>query len=540
MDIWAGVLRLESVGVHDNFFELGGDSILALQMVSRAAHAGVLLSPRQIFQHQTIAKLAVVAGTLAMPTKAELAIGPVPLTPIQCWFFEQNLANPHHFNQAVCLELPPAVDRDRLNQAVQKVVAHHDALKLRFSKTDKGWQQEFTELESIELVTWVDLTALSEGEQAEAIVTHADKLQASLDLENGPLVNVMGFDLGGRRPGQLLIVMHHLVVDGLSWRILLEDLLLAYRQGNEGVLFPPKTSSFKHWSLCLQSTVAQCEDKNTRQYWQDIPQGLTIPIDHCTGENIAAKAAKVAVALSPQDTYALVQEVPSTYNTQINDVLLTALVQVFASWTGESSLLLTLENHGRHPEVLGAELNLARTVGWFTCLHPVYLQLMGGDLSEQLKAIKGQLRQLPHQGLSYGLLRYGLEVEGLAVDPPVSFNYLGQFDALLAEAEGFRLLSTSGATSSHQNRRSHLLDINGWIRNSQLQLEWTYSQNHHDRTTVEGLAQKYLEALQQLINHCQKAEVKGYTPEDFNLVTLDQAALDAVLGKVTFQGGTGQ
>ncbi|MEL7313640.1 MAG: amino acid adenylation domain-containing protein, partial [Cyanobacteria bacterium J06559_3] len=539
-DIWAAVLRLGSVGVRDNFFELGGDSILALQMVSRAAQAGVSLSPRQIFQHQTIAELAALAGTTATSVEADLVVGSVPLTPIQHWFFEQKLAHPHHFNQAACLELPLTVDRDRLDQAIQKVMAYHDALRLRFSKTDEGWQQWFAEpeLSVVDSVAWVDLTALSKAEQTEAIAAHADQLQASLNLASGPLVRVGGFELGTERPSQLLIVIHHLVVDGLSWRILLEDLLLAYQQADGGFL--PKTASFKQWSLWLQSVTSQCEDKDTLRYWQTMPQNFVIPVDYNTRENIAAATQTVTIELSSQYTQALLQDVPSTYNTQINDVLLTALLQVFAKWTGERSLLLTLENYGRRPEVLGGELNLARTVGWFTCLHPVYLQLIGSDPGEHLKAIKGQLRQLPHEGLSYGLLRYGAEVEGLAVEPPISFNYLGQFDTLLAEAEGFRLLPTPRASNSPGNRRSHLLDINGWIRHGQLQIEWTYSQNYHDRTTVEGLAQNYLAALQQLIDHCQDARQQGYTPDDFNLVQLDQATLDAVLGKVTFQGGAGQ
>lgn len=536
-DIWAAVLRLESVGVQDNFFELGGDSILALQMVSRAAQAGVSLSPRQIFQYQTIAELAAVAETSTASVKADVAVGAVPLTPIQQWFFEQDVADPHHFNQAVCLELPLGVDRDRLDQAIQKVVTYHDALRLRFNQTDKGWQQWFAEPEAvgIEAVVWADLAELPEGEQGAAIATHADQLQASLNLADGPLVRVGAFDLGAKRPSQLLIVAHHLVVDGLSWRIWLEDLLLAYRQGNGG--FSPKTASFKQWSLWLQSVTAQCQDNDALQYWQAIPQSFAIPVDHNTGENTAAAAQTINITLAPEYTEALLQDVPSTYNTHIDDVLLTALVQSFAEWMGESSLLLTLENYGRHPESLGGELNLARTVGWFTCLHPVYLQLVGNDRGEQLKAIKGQLRQVPHQGLSYGLLRYGAEVEGLAVEPSLSFNYLGQFDVLLAEAEGFRLLPTPGATSSPANRRSHLLDINGSIRHGQLQLEWIYSCNHYDRSTVANLAQSYLTALQQLIDHCQGIETQGYTPEDFNLVQLDQAALDAVLGQVTFQGG---
>jgi non-ribosomal peptide synthase protein (TIGR01720 family) len=515
---------------------LGGDSILALQMVSRAAQAGLSLSPRQIFQHQTIAELATVVETTAVAVVPTVEAGTVPLTPVQRWFFEQNLANPHYFNQAVFLELPPEVDRGCLDRAIQQVAADHDGLRLRFERTAEGWQQRYAEASAVEPVVWYDLSPFPENDQVQEVERLANQLQASLHLEKGPLMRVGGFDLGAEHPSRLLIVMHHLVVDGLSWRILLEDLLLAYRQGIQGVKaqLPVKTHSFKQWATWLQSVLDQAQE--ALPYWQVLAQPSPLPLDQSPGENAVAAARTVTVSLSPQHTQALRQEISSIYNTQINDVLLTALVQVLSDWTGARSHLITLENHGRHPEILGGELNLSRTMGWFTCLHPVALQLIGTEPGEQLKAIKTQLRQVPHQGLSYGLLRYGAGGEVLERQPPISFNYLGQFDGLLADAEGFRLLETPGMTSDGRNLRSHLIDINGWIRDGQLQLAWTHSRHHH-RSTVEYLAEEYLLALQRLITHCQTAAPQGYSPEDFSLVQLDPATLEKVLGNVTFQGG---
>jgi len=525
------------VGLHDNFFELGGDSILALQMVSRAAQAGLSLSPRQIFQHQTIAELATVVETTAAAVVPTVEAGMVPLTPIQQWFFEQNWANPHYFNQAVCLELPPDVDRGCLDRAIQQVAAHHDGLRLRFECTAEGWQQRYAEASTVEPVVWYDLSSFPKDDQVREVERLANQLQASLHLEKGALMRVGGFDLGAEHPSRLLIVMHHLVVDGLSWRILLEDLLLAYRQGTQGVKaqLPAKTHSFKQWANWLQSALKQAQE--ALPYWQELPQPSPLPLDQSTGENTMATAETVAVALSSHHTQALLQTVPLAYKTEINDLLLTALMQVLTEWTRARLHVVTLENHGRHPEILGGELNLSRTVGWFTGLHPVALQLPGNDPGEQLQAIKAQLRRVPHQGVSYGLLRYGAGHEGLVVQPPISFNYLGQFDGLLAEAAGFRLLESPGATSDGRHGRSHLIDINGWIRDDQLHLAWTYSHHHHRRSTLEHLANRYLEALQRLITHCQTAEPQAYSPEDFSLVQLDQATLEAVLGTVTFQGG---
>jgi non-ribosomal peptide synthase protein (TIGR01720 family) len=536
-EIWAAVLRLETVGLHDNFFELGGDSILALQMVSRLAQAGLSLSPRQIFQHQTIAELARVVETTTGTPLPTVESGAVPLTPIQRWFFEQNLANPQHFNQAVYLELPPETDRADLDRAIQQVVIDHDGLRLRFERRAEGWQQRYAEASVVEPVTWYDLSSLPEDDQGQEVERLANQLQASLNLGQGPLMRVGGFDLGAERPNRLLIVLHHLVVDGLSWRILLADLLLAYRQETQGIKaqLPAKTHSFKQWAIGLQSAVNQAEA--ALPYWQTVSQSFPLPRDQSTGENTVAAAATVVAALSPQHTKALLETVSLTHKTEVNDLLLTALMRVLADWTGAQSHLVTLESHGRYPEALGAELNLSRTLGWFTCLYPVTLQLMGADPGEQLKAIKGQLRRVPHRGLSYGLLRYGAGHAGLAVQPQISFNYLGQFDGLLAEGAEFRLLETPGMTSDGRNLRSHLIDINSWIRDGQLQLAWAYSRHYHQRSTLEHLANQYLEALQRLITHCQTAKPQTYSPEDFSLVQLDQATLEKVLGNVTFQGG---
>ncbi|MEO0408899.1 MAG: amino acid adenylation domain-containing protein, partial [Cyanobacteria bacterium P01_A01_bin.135] len=521
--IWRSVLRLETVGTQDNFFELGGDSILALQMVSRAAQMGISLSPRQIFQHQTIAALAAVAETTGDAPAETFELGEVPLTPIQQWFFAQELANPHHFNQAVFLELPE-IDRDRLDRAIQAVVASHDAFRLRFTPTEAGWQQRLTETAAVEPVRWFDLSASPDQDQeVEAL---ANELQASLNIETGPLMRVGGFDLGNR-PSRLLVVVHHLIIDGLSWRILLDDLWLAYRENIQDSLSLPKTQSFKQWATWLQSAAEGCEA--ARPHWQSLPQPA-LPLEG--SDEAVAKTRTTTLAL--QETQALLE---ATDGSQIEGLLLTALLRTSTRWTEKRSLLLTLENHGRHSEALGGQLNLSRTLGWFTCLHPLWLQLTGNDLGEQLAAVKTQLQQVPHRGLSYGLLRYGLapsdaDDEALAVQPQVSFNYLGQFDAL--PTGEFRLLETPGATSDKRNRRSHLIDINAGVRGGQLQVAWTYS--HYHSAVVEPLAGQYLAELRSLIAHCQTASAQ-YSPEDFALADLDQAALEAVLGSVTFQGG---
>ena len=517
--IWAEVLRQERVGRHDNFFALGGDSILSIQVVARAHQAGLQLTPKQLFQHQSIAELAAVAGT-GPQVAAEQGVvsGPVPLTPIQRWFFEQGLPAPQHFNQAFLLEVGSELEPKWVRRVVRQLLVHHDALRLRFTPEGSGWRQVQAGLEETVPFAVVDLSELGVEEQPAALEAVAAEQQGSLDLSSGPLLRVVLFKLGAQRPGRLLLVVHHLAVDGVSWRVLLEDFQQAYQQlrWGQALQLPPKTTAFKAWAERLWGYGRSEAVREELDYWLGgSRRGVRpLPRDYAADPeaNTVASAGYVAVALSEEQTRALLQEVPPVYHTQINDVLLTALVQSFRRWTGAGSLLLDLEGHGR--EELFAEVDLSRTVGWFTSLFPVCLELGAEPPGEALKAVKEQLRRIPNKGIAYGVLRYlhpEAEVRAVlqALPPPeISFNYLGQLDQALSESSLFRpARESSGPPHSPLGRRPHLLDVNGWVAEGRLHLQWSYSQRVHRRATVEQLAQAFLEALEALIVHCRSPEV---------------------------------
>jgi amino acid adenylation domain-containing protein/non-ribosomal peptide synthase protein (TIGR01720 family) len=538
-EIWAGVLAVEQVGIHDNFFELGGDSILTIQIISRANQVGLHLTPKQLFQHQSIAGLAAVCVTTqGLQAEQGLVTGAVPLTPIQQWFFEQNLTDPHHFNQAVLLEIQQ-LDLALLEQAVQQLLLHHDALRLRFERTESGWQQLLASPDPMPF-TSVDFSALAEAEQGPAIEAAATELQTSLNLSTGPLMRVALFDLGAYVPRRLLLIIHHLIVDGVSWRILLEDLQTAYQQlsRKETMQLPAKTTSFQHWSYRLREYAHSGQLQ--QRYWLDQSRrhgGTRLPVDYPGGNNTVASTQQISTSLSMEETQALLQEVPKAYNTQINDVLLTALVQAFAQWTGDRSLLVDLEGHGR--EKIFDDVDVSRTVGWFTTLFPVLLNL--GEAShpgDALKVVKEQLRGIPNRGIGYGLLRYLRDdkiEETLETLPQaeVIFNYLGQFDQTFSELSLFGLAQeSSGPTRSLQGKRCHLLEINGLVSGGQLRLDWTYSKNLYRKATLESLAQSFVEALRSLIAHCQSPAAGGYTPSDFPDVDLSQGQLEKALAEI--------
>ena len=536
-DIWADVLGVKQIGIDDNFFELGGDSILSLQIIARANQAGIQLTPKLLFGNQTIAQLAIVAGTTEkIQAQQGLVTGELPLTPIQHWFFEQNLPQPHHYNQSVLLSVPNDLKKELLESVLQQLLWHHDALRLRFVQQGDRWQQINAGVTEKVPLHVVDLSVIAPENQPAALEAAGSELQASFNITAEPLLRAALFHFGINQPSRLLIVIHHLAVDGVSWRILLEDLFNAYQQISRGeaIQLPPKTSAFKDWAQRLTEYGQSAAITAELDYWlaADGAIATSLPVDYPPSQeaNIIATTAVVSVSLSREKTRVLLQEVPSTYNTQISDVLLTALVQSFAQWTQQRSLLIHLEGHGR--EEIFEDIDLSRTVGWFTSLFPVRL-----ELSEEkhpgnaLKSVKEQIRRIPKRGIGYGVLRYLSQNAERFQDlprPEVSFNYLGQFDE--SGAWGFAQES-QGAEHDSQQNRYHLLDISGLVINGQLEINWTYSEKVHQRSTIERLAQWFLKALETLIDHCQSPNAGGYTPSDFPEAELSQAELDEILSE---------
>ena len=518
--IWSQVLRIERVGIQDNFFELGGDSIMSFQVIAKAKQAGLRLIPRQIFQYQTIAALAAVAERVSSPIAEQVLVtGEVPLTPIQHWFFEQNFTDPHHWNQSVWLELREEIDEVMLGQAFQHLKIHHDALRMRFHPRGSGWSQFNAEDDKTLSLTRVDLSGLNEAEKNSAVQRAAAEVQTQINLEEGPLLRAALFKFGGSQPDRLLMVIHHLVVDGVSWRILLEDLQIVYQQLRRGdaVSLPEKTTSFRQWAQRLTEYAHSDTLEQQRDYWvtNSLEANGRLPVDFPGGENTEASADTVSMALNVEETSALIQRVPQAYNTQINDVLLSTLTMALTRWSGQSTVFIYLEGHGR--EELFEGVDLSRTIGWFTTLFPVRLDLHGrtgtGDI---LKSIKEQLRAVPQSGIGFGLLRYlsGNE-EAVALlralpKPEVVFNYLGQFDQTLSADSVFKLVHEStGPVHSPRAQRSNFLEVNGMVADGRLQLTWSYSENVYRRSTVERLAQNYMEALREIIRHCTSSEAKS-------------------------------
>ncbi|WP_371876265.1 amino acid adenylation domain-containing protein [Dictyobacter vulcani] len=542
--LWQQVLGVEVPGIHDNFFALGGDSIVSIQIVARASQIGLQITPKMLFQHPTIAELAMVVISTTHETIIEadqgIVTGEVPLTPIQHWFFEQQQPESWHWNQALLLEVSPDTDTQLLKEVAACILQQHDALRLRYAQTEHGWQQYLAPDDAPVPFFVVDLSTSATEEQPAAIERVANEVQASLDLQRGPIVRFVYLDLGTNVPARLLIVVHHLAIDGVSWRILLEDVRNIYDRLSKrlAVQLPEKTTSVQQWAQKLVTYAQSAALRAELAYWTKLEHlsNSALPVDYERTENSVASARHVEVALSVDETRALLHEVPQSYRTHINDVLLTALAQTISGWTQQSTLLLDLEGHGR--EEIVEHTDLSRTIGWFTSMYPVQLELTANEQpGAAVKHIKEQLRGIPHNGIGYGLLRYLCADEEVRVrmrhvpEADLSFNYLGQFDQSRASETHFALAhEASGQPLSPAGKRQHLIDIVSSIRGGQLQIDWSYSMNIHAEETIRQLAQNYVQALRDLIAHCQLPEVGGYTSSDFPLTKLTQEQIDTLLG----------
>ena len=533
--VWREVLGLPQVGRDDNFFELGGDSILSLQIVARLRLAGWKASPRQVFERQTVALLAAVmepagladaaAPAGGVPSQVE---GDVPLLPFQRDFFAMPMPRRNHWNQSVLLQAGGAIDRAALRDALAALEQHHDALRLRFEPLPQGgWRQSYAAFDAAQQAELLWLRSAADAAELAALCEEA---QRSLDLTGGPLWRALAVEMadGSQR---LLLAIHHLVVDGVSWRALLEDLQRAYRQRLAGqpVALPPKSSSVKDWSLALQGHAAAHADEMA--HWLalgDVPVGL--PCARPEAPNTVRYQEAIEIRLGRAETEALLKQAPAAYRTQVNDLLLTALGRALCGWSGHTQLRIDLEGHGR--EDLYAHIDLSRTVGWFTALFPVALAPLGA-LGDAIRRVKEGLRAVPNKGLGHAVFRHlgsAQQREALAAQPrsQVVFNYLGQFDGGFGEEALWRPAPEAGGAQVDADAPlTHEFSVDGQVLEGELSLRVSFSAARHDAAQVQAWMQALRDELQAIIRHCA-AGPQGCSPSDFPLAALSQAQLDAL------------
>ncbi|RCJ42557.1 hypothetical protein A6770_34400 [Nostoc minutum NIES-26] len=509
--IWSELLNVERVGIYDNFLDLGGDSLIGFQVIVRAKQAGILITIRQLRKYPTIAELAAVVKTnSSLHIDQSSVTGLVPLTPIKYWVFEQNFVDLHQWSQSVLLDVKESIDLYILEKSLQQILVHHDALRIRFFQNDSKWQQLISPPEESKFfIEVVDLSFLQQEGQIQALDEAVLKLKTSLNLIEGPLFKAVFFKLGKTSLGKILLVFHQTIVDGVSWRILLEDLQAIYKNliQERTIKLPLKTTSFKFWAEKLQEYAKSTSINSELEYWEKVFQNpiKRLPVVYPNSNKELAITKDISTSLNAKETQILLQAVSKIYGTRIDIVLLTAMVKSFSEWTGNRALWVDLIGHGR--EAIIEDVDLSRTVGWFTTLCPVFLDINQADsLEDELNLVQKELQSIPNQGISYGLLRFLHGNPKFAekmknIQAEVSFNYLGQFDQALPTSSLFQLASESSQIV--RGRPSHPLEITATIIGGQIYLDWTYSVHVYKQTLVEQLSQSFLEVIRSMIIHSQ-------------------------------------
>lgn len=541
--IWQTLFDRMPIGIHDNFFELGGDSILTIQVVSRMRQAGYVLQPRHLFEFPTIAQLAIHATRNAVVTSEQgVLVGDVGLLPIQQQFLNENPAAESHYNQSVMLAVDKSVSVVLLEEAFADLLAQHDALRLVFDRADDGsWSQRYAAT-APNPVAMVDLRQATHW--IAALEEASADAQASLNIGRGELVRCLLLQTPDHEPeNRLLLVIHHLAVDGVSWRFLLDDLLAFFRANAAGqpLVVVPKSASYRQWATYLTEFAQHEKTVATLPYWQDVAaKQLSLLTDYqavtATVQDVNVLRQQLPAAL----TTALLTTANRPYQTQIDDLLLTALSQTLTHWTGYDRVTIGREGHGRDDAATAPDSS--HTVGWFTVQYPVALGHDRQATTRQwIQTVKEQIRATPHHGLGYGALRYGHPDEAVRTSlhhaDEVSFNYLGQLDALIPPNNWFAWTTQPTArTTAPENPFGPKFDINCYVQSGQLVVEWSYASTQYQPATVTSLLTRFVDNLSKLIQHCQHLTDRRPTPSDFRLTGLaSQAELDAFLPTIPTQ-----
>lgn len=547
--IFCEVLGRKKVGLHDGFFALGGDSIIGIQIVSRANREGIAITLKQLFKELSIANLAAVAGKASQPQAVQTPVhGTIPQTPVMQWFFEQEFPAMHQYTQSVLLETAGKVNVAVLEKALAAVITHHDALRMRIRKTNGAWEAYVPEQVAMDARITVKEFLVPDAAKWERLLKEdLEQQQQRLDIVEGPVITAKcyGFNEG---KSMVFLLAHHLVVDGVSWRILLEDLATVYQQllAAKPVLLPAKTTAFAAWATALLNYSASPALAGEYAFWtaEQRMSSKALPVDHHGqyGMNTVANMQVHSLQLTEAETQALLAEVHSAYNTNINDILLSALLLAFHRYTGRPDVLVAMEGHGRE-EILD-NVDITRTIGWFTSVYPVLLECgNGGDTGAVIRAVKETLRAIPHHGIGYGLLKYGYapaevkEAVNAQPQPQIIFNYLGQSEQSLPAGGPWQLSAIqAGGERADEQQRSYVFEINAIVVNRQMMIDWAYCNRLHNAATIQTLTGYYLQALQELIAHCREVGSGNFTPSDFPDAGLQQEQLDLLISQFKLPG----
>lgn len=519
VNIFQDVLNIKQISIDDNFFEMGGDSIKAVQITSRLYDKGISLNVKDILTHQTISQI----GFCTEPSEKEYDQGIVSgeklLTPIENWFFDQEFKNPEYFNQSVLLEFKKNIDKNILEQVFNKIIEHHDGLRLNYNSDKKCL---YFNNEHLNKAIEIDLFEIDDKNTLESIGV---KAKSSFDITKTLLIKAVILKEENKND-KLLITAHHLVTDGVSWRILLEDLYNLYRAFENALSLdlPKKTGSLIDWQNALDEYSASDELTSQIDYWNEIDNAKTsLPDETKTYVESDPRNERNQIILDKEKTAFLLKDANKPYNTDIQILLLTALTKTLKECTGNDSLVIEIENHGRNID----NVDVSRTTGWFTAMYPVYFDLRNTDINSCIKEVKEKVKKVPGNGIGYGVLRYlnqELKKQGKKKSE-IRFNYLGQFGQELSNSLFSYLNDFSGTEVSEDNGLSTNLEINSNVINGELSIEIIYNKSIFSKSGINAIKEGFEKNIDQIIFHLTEEDEIYFTSSDFDTVELDETDL---------------
>ncbi|MCI0471200.1 MAG: amino acid adenylation domain-containing protein, partial [Candidatus Aminicenantes bacterium] len=542
-DIWGDVLgrKKGEIGIDSNFFEIGGDSIKVIQISARLRKFGMRLESGDLFLNPTIRMLRGRIKNIERKIDQGTVTGEVRLSPVQAWFFSENILERHHYNMAAMLFSAAGFEEETVRAVFSRIQEHHDALRMTFREENGRIIQTAHGLDYPLSLQVYDFTSDSTGKQAaELLLAKVNNIQAGIDLENGPLMKLGLFHLADG--DRLLIVIHHLVIDGISWHILFKDIATLYRQSKLGQPFslPPKTDSYRYWCERLwQYANDESFLSAERDFWKHIE---TEKVDEITADfpaaNLRADTQRRHIELNEEQTELLLSDVNRAFGTQIDDILLTSLALGARATFNINRVLVALEEHGRQTSF--KEIDISRTVGWFASIYPVILDVTSTDdmtaaenLARQIKKIKETLHRIPNRGVGCGILKYLTAPEhkkgiDLKLQPRIGFNYLGQFDSDVENRSFGIAQESAGMTQSPKGEQELELDISGIISDKKLKISVSYSSRRFKSQTIDNFLDSYKTSLVSIITFCLGRQEKELTPSDLDYKDLSIEELDTI------------
>jgi amino acid adenylation domain-containing protein/non-ribosomal peptide synthase protein (TIGR01720 family) len=523
LETWKTIFDNEKITIRDNFISLGGDSIKAIQLASRLSGQGIAVSSKDILTYHTIEQIcqhARIVGKINTYSQGTIT-GQRGLSPIECWFFSQRFADPGYFNQSVLLGLNKPIDLALLEQTFERLIRHHDGLRTNYNAA-----RDVLYYNDRHLTRRFVLEVIDHGKEPYDLAEVCRSLKTTFDLADDLLLKVILIKGEGRQ-SMLRVTFHHLLIDGVSWRVLLEDLYAIYMglERQVEIELPLKTATIVDWQSKWNEYALSEQLKVQRSYWEAIDRpGFTIRQDFET-EDWATKNRKTIVdILSREKTDFLLKEAHRVYDTDVLVLLNTALALTLREFTGRDCLVIEQENNGRYPDTC----DTSRTIGWFTAMYPVKLMLTDDGLGNQIIAIKEQLRGVPDHGIGYGLCNYTGKSPDERRRTPVRFNYLGEFGREL-ENDLFTYNDQLPVSDiSAVNEMTAILELNAMVIKGKLRLEIHYSQKTYEEATIKRLMESFFEYLRQIIDHIRHENIIRFNTSSFEAVNLDDGELDAL------------